>query len=61
MDRIEERIFIVQADQRQERPEPHRRCRRLLDARQQDRHLQGQGHPAGRRRLREPVPSAFRR
>jgi adenylylsulfate reductase subunit A len=30
MDRIEERIFIVKLHQRQERQEPHRRCRRLL-------------------------------
>jgi hypothetical protein len=48
-----------QAGQRQERSVAHRRRGRLLGAREQDLRVQGQGRHAGRRRLREPVPSAF--
>ena len=56
LDRIAGARLHRQARQRQERPEPHRRRRRLLGAREQDLRLQGQGDPARRRRLREPVP-----
>jgi hypothetical protein len=61
LDRIEERVFIVHLINDKNDPDPYRGRRRFLGARKQDLHLQGQGSPARRRGLREPVPSPLRR
>jgi adenylylsulfate reductase, subunit A len=61
MDRIQERVFIVKLVNDKNDHLPHRwRCW-LLHPRAQAVRVQGQGHPAGRRWLREHLPSAFRR
>ena len=60
-ERIQERVFIVKLVNDKNDNEPHRRCRRLLGPREQGLRLQVQGLPAGRRRLREHLPSPLRR
>ena len=59
MENIFERVFIVKLHPRRQRPEPDRRRRRLLGAREQDLRVQGQGHADRRRRRGQRVPSAL--